>query len=361
MHHATRVEEARREEASWSRRQFVKLAPSFTLMLAGGFATPSHADQPDLVAAAEKEGGVMVYGDSSMVPQLVAGFAKRYPKIRVSSVPGGGWDTYNRIVIEKGAGRTLADVFVANDDTVLTGSNAGMWDKLGTTASYPADSVVDAANYVIVYRMLTTVMYNTEATKGLTMPKDWDDFAHLGDEWKGLIITADPRNSGTALCVLTALYQTYGKERASAILAGLKRSGVEIAPNTGVQVAKIMSGERPLSVTLHMAFFMEMKKKGAPVDYLLPASGAMMQVDGMAVTKGAPHPNAGRLFVDFTMSPEGAAIVAENGDYPAGSDSVAPAGFPLRPSLKIMGQGPAEMIRDRQAVIDWWKSAMGVT
>ena len=346
--------------AGWSRRQLVKLASSSALMVVGRLP-PAFAEQPDLVAAAEKEGTVMVYGDSSMVPQLVAGFAKRYPKIRVASVPGGGWETYNRIVIEKGAGRILADVFVANDDTVLTGSNAGGWDKLATTAGYPADSVVDAANYVIVYRMLTTVMYNSDATKGLKMPRDWEDFAHIGDEWKGLIITADPRNSGTALCVFTALYQTLGKERAGAILEGLKRVGTEIAPNTGVQVAKIMSGERPLSPTLHMAFFMEMKKKGAPVEYLLPASGAMMQVDGIAITKGASHPNAARLFMDFTMSPEGAAIVADNGDYPAGSDSIIPTGFPPRSSLKIIGGGPADLIRDRQAVIDWWKGAMGIT
>lgn len=346
---------------TWTRRQFTKCLASSALAIGGGWIAPAFAEKADLIAAAKKEGRVSVYGDSSMVPQLVEGFTKRYPDVRVTSVTGGGWQTYNRFLVEKSAGRTLADVLCANDDTLLTGINAGHFDKLGTTADYPADAVAGDGAYVITQRMLTPLIFNAEATKGLKMPRDWDDFARLGDEWNGRIISADPRNSGTALCVLTALYQKLGKERGGAILAGLKKAGTEIAPNTGVQVAKVMSGERPLSVTMHMAFFKAMKEKGAPVDFILPASGSMMQIGGMSVPRDAPHPSAGRLFIDFTMSPEGAAIMAANGTYPSSTESLAPEGFPARRSLKIIGEGPAEALRDRDAVIAWWKTAMGVS
>ena len=347
-------------QSMWSRRKFTKILSSSVLAAGSGLVGPAFAEQPGLVEAAKKEGRLAVYGDSSMVPNLVEGFSKRYPEIRVATVPGGGWQTYNRMLVEKAAGRMIADVLVANDDTALFGFREGVFGKVETTAGYPADSVSETG-YVICYRMLTPIMYNREACKGLKMPKDWDDFATLGDEWKGLIISSDPRNSGTALCIMMGLYQNFGLERANKILAGLKRLGTEIAPNTGVQVAKLMSGEKPLTITMHTAFFKGMRDKGAPVDILLPESGSIMQVDAMAVPKDAPHPNAGRLFIDFAMSTEGATILAANGVYPAFSEDIVPAGLPPRKSVKVLAQAPADALRDRDAVIEWWKKAMGVS
>ena len=94
-------------------------------VIAAGLSRSAHAATPALVEAAEKEGKVVVYGDSSMVPFLVEGFAKQYPKIQATTVTGGSWDTYNRFLMEKGAGRTIADVLMGADDDMLTAYNAG--------------------------------------------------------------------------------------------------------------------------------------------------------------------------------------------------------------------------------------------
>jgi iron(III) transport system substrate-binding protein len=347
-------------QSLFSRRQFNKLFAGSMLAVGSGLIKPALAEQPGLMEAARKEGRVNVYGDSSMVAKLADGFTKTYPDIQVATVPGGGWQTYNRMLVEKNAGRMIADILIANDDTCLYGYEAGVFGNIETTAGYPAETV-SGQGYIITYYMLTPIIYNVDACKGLKLPKDWDDFTQLGDEWKDRIICADPRNSGTALYVLMALYQVLGKERATAILSAWKRLGTEIAPNTGVQVAKLVSGEKPLSVSMHTGFFQDMKQKGAPVDLILPASGAVMQVDAMAVPKDAPHPYAARLFIDWTMGPEGSRILAANGDYPAGSETIAPEGLPPRKSIKVMGKGPKEALRDRDAVIEWFKVTMGIS
>jgi iron(III) transport system substrate-binding protein len=345
----------------WTRRGFNTLVSGSVLASVGGaLLRPALADQPKLIEEAKKEGQVAVYGDSSMVPQLVEGFKKKYPDIKVTSVPGGGWQSYNRMMSEKSAGRMVADVLCANDDTLLFGYREGVFGNLDTTAGYPKDAVSDTG-YVITQRMLTPIIYNSDATKNLPLPKDWEDFTKFGDEWKDLIISSDPRNSGTALCVLIGLYQGLGKEKTQAILDAWKRLDTEIAPNTGVQVAKMTSGERPLTVTMHMAFYKRMREQGAPAAFILPTSGSMMQVGAMAVPKDAPHPRAGALFIDFVMSRDGAEIMAANGTYPSSTDEIAPTGFPARKSIKLMPAGPADTLRDRDMVIEMWKSAMGIS
>ena len=344
-----------------TRRSFNNLLAGSALMAAGGtLLRPALADQPKLIEEAKKEGQVNVYGDSSMVPQLVEGFKKKYPDIKVTSVPGGGWSSYNRMMSEKSAGRMICDVMCANDDTLLYGYQQGVFGNLDTTAGYPKETV-SGTGYVITQRMLTPIIYNSDAVKNLPLPKDWEDFVKMGDEWKGLIVSSDPRNSGTALCVLIGLYQGLGKEKTLAILNAWKRLDTEIAPNTGVQVAKMTSGERPLTVTMHMAFYKRMKEQGAPAAFILPTSGSMMQIGAMAVPKEAPHPRAGALFIDFVMSRDGAEIMAANGTYPSSTDEIIPTGFPVRKSIKLMPAGPEDTLRDRDMVIELWKSAMGIS
>jgi iron(III) transport system substrate-binding protein len=346
-----------------SRRHFSQFVAASMLAVGSGLAWPAQAAPPAMVEAARKEGKLVVYGDSSMVPFLVEGFSKSYPDIRVTSVTGGSWQTYNRFLSEQSAGRTLADVLMGGDDSLLTADRAGYVTECGLQPGpdFPATAIATDLHYVVPQGMLTPIIYNSSATSGLTLPKDWSDFAQLGKEWDGLIIIADPRNSGTALAVLTALYDSFGPDKAGAIVAGLKRLNAEIAPNTGVQVAKIMSGERPLTATLHMGFFKQMRDKGAPVEYVLPTSGSMMQYGGMGVTKDAPHPNAGKLFVDFTMSQAGAAILAERGTYPSRIGSPVPDRFPDRSGLKLIAVETSKALTERDTVIAWWQRVMEVS
>jgi len=62
-----------------------------------------------LVAAAEKEGQLVVYGDPFTVPLLIKAFGAKYPKIKVTSATGDAWQIYNRFVAENAAGKPLLD------------------------------------------------------------------------------------------------------------------------------------------------------------------------------------------------------------------------------------------------------------
>lgn len=345
-----------------TRRHFGKLASLSAITIGAGAASAAFAASPSLIEAARKEGKLVVYGDSSMIPSLIEGFSKLYPDIRVTSVPGASWATYNRFASEKAAGRTLADVLVGGDDTLLTADRAGYLGDIGLddVSAYAADAVPKDAHYVSPQAMLTTIIYNQSAVSGRKLPQDWSDFANLGKEWDGQVIIADIRNSGSTLAVFTALYLNLGPEKAGKILTGLKNSATEIAPSTGVQVAKLLSGEKPMTATLHMGFYKQMRDKDAPMGFVLPTSGAMMQHGGMGVTKESAHPNAAGLFVDFSMSPAGAAIYSAQGTYPARLNTPAPPGFPDQSSLKILPVETPKQLAVRDEVIKWWLANLGV-
>jgi hypothetical protein len=56
------------------------------------FGSPAGAADPALVAAAEKEGQLVVYGgDISETPHQVKRFMEVYPKIKATFITAGGW------------------------------------------------------------------------------------------------------------------------------------------------------------------------------------------------------------------------------------------------------------------------------
>src|SRR5207253_1259566 len=55
------------------------------------------------------------------------------------------------------------------------------------------------------------------------------------------------------------------------------------------------------------------RKAGAPVAWL-PLESAWATLHTVGVTAAAPHPNAARLFVDFTLSKEGQEIFQKAGN-----------------------------------------------
>ncbi len=75
----------------------------------------------------------------------------------------------------------------------------------------------------------------------------------------------------------------------------------------------------------------------------------------MSLTKGAPHPNAGKLLFEFILSPEGQGLVSKAGELPVSPD-VAPVDPSLRPSPNTFS---ADYLTPEQvdAALPQWKAA----
>ncbi|QJP17356.1 extracellular solute-binding protein [Starkeya sp. ORNL1] len=351
--------------ADWAitRRQFGKIASASTFVLGAGLTSPGFAASPSLLEAAKKEGKVVVYGDSIMVPTLVAAFGKLYPDIQVTSVPGAGWPVYNRFASEKASGRTIADVVIFGDDVMITAERAGYIapTPLDDPGAFTSVAQPKEGKYVTPQVMINTMIYNESALDGRKTPKDWSDLANLGPEWSDQIILADIRNSTSTLVVFGALYMNLGAEKAGQILAGLKKLRVENAPATGVQVAKLLSGERSLCLSLHLGFYQQMRDKGAPVVFILPPSGVMTQKGAIALSNGSEHPNAAQLFVNFAMGPQGAALYSAQGTYHTLKAAPPPGSFPPFAELNIQSPDVSKLLEKRDEIIKWWLAGLDIS
>ena len=51
------------------------------------------------------------------------------------------------------------------------------------------------------------------------------------------------------------------------------------------------------------------------VQLIIPSSGTSFEIGATAIFKGAKHPNAAKLWVEYALSPECVELAAKNGSY----------------------------------------------
>jgi iron(III) transport system substrate-binding protein len=247
------------------------LALACVVLALGG--TAARAADAALVTAAEKEGQLVVYGgDISETPYQVKRFMEVYPKIKATFVTAGGWQLYNRYMSEHSAGQAVADAFTNVEDTLLALDAAGHLSEFRPEAlkNFPAD--LQVGNSVRTKLGYAALVFNTEQMKGQPVPDDWTSFATPPKAWEDRIAYVDPRGSSVAFMVLAALSQNYGEEKTRRIYEGLKSMRPEVSMNTPGSVAKLVSGERPLMMYILTNHLGEALRKGAPLDFKIPAS-----------------------------------------------------------------------------------------
>jgi iron(III) transport system substrate-binding protein len=91
---------------------------------------------------------------------------------------------------------------------------------------------------------------------------------------------------------------------------------------------QVIAGEYAIGLEIFNNHTTISRARGAPVNWL-KINPALAVVLPMSVTKGSPHPNAGKLLFDFILSDEGQRIVAKAGELP-----VLPSVPPLVPDLR---------------------------
>lgn len=148
--------------------------------------------------------------------------------------------------------------------------------------------------------------------KGLPMPKGWNDLLNPG--FKGLLAMPNPAASGTGFLQVASLLQMYGAKEG-------KEDGWEFLKNLDKNMGQyIKSGSRPAKMTAQGEFAVgcsfdfvvgELKKQGAPVEFVFPVEGAGYEVEANALLKGAKNPKAAKKFLDWAISPNAMKLYSE--------------------------------------------------
>jgi len=176
------------------------------------------------------------------------------------------------------------------------------------------------------------IMYNKKLVPEAEAPKAWKDV--LDPRWKGKVAYADATKSGSSYTLLVTWLTVFGKNDAGwkYVEDVLRQS--KVLPKSSMTYQMVANAEIPLGLTFEQAAF-EYLKGGAPIGLVYPAEGTAIIPDGSAVIANAPHPNAARLFLDFTVSKEGQALVVDKfGRRSVRRDVPTPAGLPTLDKIK---------------------------
>lgn len=186
-------------------------------------------------------------------------------------------------------------------------------------------AVKDSDGYYYAFTVqFSGIMVNTDELKrlGLPIPQSYADLAN--PIYKGLIVSANPLRSSTAVTNVMAIYQSYGKDKAWELWDKIDKNIGFYSDSSSKIYLLTARGEYPISMVVNRPVY-EYQMQGYPVKFIVPADGTQVQDNSMAVIKGAPHPELAKEFIQFCLGKDLQAAGAKFGYTPLASGAVDPS------------------------------------
>ena len=277
------------------------------------------AGMEDLIAAAQAEGELTVYG--SCEEEYLTAACQHFEELFGIKVNAQRLSTGEvQAKIEEENGNPSADVwFGGTTDLYNVCAAEGLLEPYAATnASHLiSDMYKDAdGNWYGIYKGILGFMVNTdELTRlGLEAPQDWADL--LKPEYQGLVWLSNYNTAGTAKLVVNTMIQKYGHDEGIQYLVDLDKN-IEVYTKSGSGPSKnVGTGECVIGIGfLHDGITQIVDNGYTNVSLVIPSSGTSFEIGATAIFKGAAHSNAAKLWIEYALSPECVELGAQNGSY----------------------------------------------
>ena len=262
---------------------------------------------PELVAAAQAEGELTVYG-SCEEPYLAAA-AKNFEKefgIKVSYLRLSTGEVQAKITEEKG--NPSADVWFGGTNDPYNESA-----KLGLLMAYEAKNAKNLASPMYrdadgywygIYKGILGFMVNTEELKRLNLeaPKGWDDL--LKPEYKDKIWLYNPNTAGTAKLVINTLVQLKGHDEAMKYFVELDKNIAQYTKSGSGPSKKVGIGECVIAIGFLHDGITQILDGYDNIALIIPEEGTSFEIGSTAIFEGCAHENAAKLWIEYALSPD---------------------------------------------------------
>jgi iron(III) transport system substrate-binding protein len=206
---------------------------------------------------------------------------------------------------------------------------------------------------------LAALCVNREALagQGLPMPRSWRDLA--SPRYRGQIAMPDPSSSGTGYMLLSSLSDVGRDAAGMGLVLGIARNvgQVTLSGSAPCKLARI--GEFPIGISFAFSA-MQSIRQGYPVSMVIPEGAKGYELEASGLMKGAAHEDDARRFLDWTASPEAAALYRGYKEIVAAPGSVPSAeqqreGLPADLVATLPARDFATAARERAALIARYK------
>lgn len=273
----------------------------------------------DLIAAAQAEGELIVYG--SCEEEYLAVACENFEKLYGIDVQ------YQRLStgevqskIEEENGNPSADVWFGGTTdpyNVCAAEGLLMPYEAQNASHLLSDAYRDAdGNWYGIYKGILGFMVNKDELErmGLEAPKDWPDL--LKPEYEGLIWTSNYNTAGTAKLIINTMIQKYGHDEGIQYLVDLDKN-VHVYTKSGSGPSKnVGTGECVIGIGfLHDGITQIVDNGYGNIELIIPSSGTSYEIGATAIFKGAKHENAAKLWIEYALSPDCVNLAQDNGSY----------------------------------------------
>jgi iron(III) transport system substrate-binding protein len=153
--------------------------------------------------------------------------------------------------------------------------------------------------------------YNTQLVLREVAPRGYEDL--LDPRWKGKMVW-NPKSMTGAWGFIATVIKGMGEEQGMDYLRKLAKQDIVPLPMAIRAVLdRVIAGEYAIGLEMNNTHAAISAAQGAPVQWV-PLNPVSETIQAAGITKGAPHPNAARLFIDFMVSRTGQEIFRDN-DY----------------------------------------------
>jgi iron(III) transport system substrate-binding protein len=178
-------------------------------------------------------------------------------------------------------------------------------------SSFMADSKDPGGRWVDMYSNLRLVAYNTKLVAKEKIPKRYEDL--LEPAWKGQIGFPEGQFSWFA-----TMLKVMGEERGRKFFQGLARQELNYRGAQVLVTQMIAAGEFNAGFTYDTQV-LRFRNRGAPIE-VAPMPFVTKNIHPIALAAHAPHPNAGKVFIDYVLSKEGQTFIKNMGRVISRSD-----------------------------------------
>ncbi|MFN0070458.1 MAG: ABC transporter substrate-binding protein [Chloroflexota bacterium] len=277
-------------------------------------ADPLDESRAKYYEAAKAEGKLVLYGvgPKELWDPLKDAFQKRFPGIELEGVDQRGRESREKVFAEQRGRAYAVDIVISGFST----QNELVQENFVEAYRSPfASDIRPELAFQSEYLNsrsagLLSLVINTSLVPPDQEPKTWKDI--LDPKWRGKIAMDDPRGSGPGNPIMAGLDILYGDE----FLQKLAEQKPFFATQAGPLLTGLTRGEYALYLSGVTRDIVKQRQSGAPVKYVKLADGVGISQNAQALIKNAPHPNAAKLWLDWSLSEEGQQELSKQGDGP---------------------------------------------
>jgi len=288
------------------RRDVLKGVVTGALLLPAGRIRAQ--DRAAIEEGARQEGKLAIATSVTVpdFPKFLAAFTQKYPFLEITSglYQAATGTVLARVDAELRSGAVNFDVMhIANPAAYLSYARQGLLQHYESPelAAYPSETY-NRGLWTTVRAVGVMLAYNKNILPADKAPTGWMDL--LKPDFTGKKLVIQNAASGTWLTAVYVLERTLGLD----YMKRLAAQGLILTSGSAQQIDMLNRGEALVAAGIdHTVLFTEATQR-AGIVAVYPVEGVPLSASPIAILKGAPHPNAARLFVDYILSKEGQQI-----------------------------------------------------